>query len=90
MTSSNYQFIKWQEIRKQGFVRFVLIRVALGWGIVTAILYSLLMWVFSETDMSRLLPISLVIFPIGGLLGGAFMWWFSDRKHKQNVSVGDS
>jgi len=90
MTSSNDQFTKWQQIRKQGFVRFVIIRGVLGWGIVTAILYSLLMWVFSDTDMSRLLPISLVIFPIGGLLGGAFIWWFSDRKHKQNVSAGDS
>ncbi len=90
MTSRNDQFTKWQQIHKQGFVRFVLIRGVLGWGIVTAILYSLLMWVFSDSDMSRLLPISLVIFPIGGLLWGAFIWWFSDRKHKQNGSAGDS
>ena len=69
MTSSNYKFIKWQQIRKQGFVRIVLIRVALGWGIVTAVLYSLLMWVFSDTDMSLLLPFLSSSFQLAGYSG---------------------
>lgn len=90
MTSTDGQFSKWEGIRKQGFLRFVLVRGVLGWGLGTAILYSLIMWLVSDIAMSKLLPLALMLFPLLGLLWGAFMWWFIDRKYRQQVLARDS
>jgi hypothetical protein len=90
MTSRNDQFSKWKKIRNQGFFRFVLIHGVLGWGIGTAVLYSLIMWLMSDVDIGRLLPLALVFFPLGGLLWGAIVWWYIDRKYQQQALAGDS
>lgn len=90
MTSRDDQFAKWEEIRKQSFLRFVLVRGVLIWGLGTAVLYSLLMWLISDIDIGKRLPFALVLFPVGGLFWGAIMWWFIDRKYRQQALAGDS
>ena len=89
MGSRANQLAKWQEIRERGFWRFVLLRGVLTWGLGTALLYCLIMWLVSDQDIRLLLPISLVIFPIVGIFWGAFVWWFAERKFKQPAPASD-
>ena len=90
MTSMDDQFKKLEAIHRKGFARFVLVRGVLGWGIGTALLFSLIMWIFTDSDIRRLLPLSLIIFPIGGIVWGATMWLVVDRKYKRQLRQGDS
>ena len=88
MESKIDQFSKWEKIREKGFLRFVLLRGVLGWGLCTAVLYSLIMWLISDVDIRWLLPLALFLFLIAGVLWGGFMWWFIERKNKQNRNIG--
>lgn len=78
---------KWAKFREQGRSRFVVRYGVLGWGVSTAILFSL--WNgFSEGwdgFYFKLIP-ALVLFPLGGYLWGRFMWWFLERTHNRTVS----
>lgn len=89
MTSVDDRFSKWKEIRKRGFYRFILVRGVLGWGLGAALLYSILMWLVSDQDIHRLLLLALVLFPPGGLVWGAIMWWFIERKYRQQALADD-
>lgn len=89
MTQESDRIAKLSNIRNQGFLRFVLLRGVLGWGLGTAILYSFIMWLKSDTDISSLLPISFVVFPLGGVLWGALMWQIVGGKYKQKNSATD-
>ena len=90
MASGKDQFPKWENLRKRGPAHFVLFWGVAVWGIGTAILWSLLMWLASDLEISQLLPLALVLFPIGGLLWGSFIWWFAERKYKRQISGSDS
>lgn len=85
MTRKEEQRAQWAITRQKGKARFILLRGVLGWGLTTAILYSLVLWLVLDTDIKMLLPISLVIFPMGGLLWGWSMWHFHERLFKKNT-----
>ncbi|AKC87023.1 hypothetical protein WQ53_09990 [Pseudoxanthomonas suwonensis] len=70
--------------------RFVLVRGALGWGLTTALIYSLLMWGIAGADLRVLLPLSLLLFPLGGLLWGAAMWWHLERRYRRHLQAGEA
>ncbi len=58
----------------RGPVWFILVYGVLGWGLTTGVLFA---WVLSwEEGRSFLgaLPLTLVFFPLGGLLWGFLMW----------------
>lgn len=61
--------------------RFILLRGPLGWGIPTAILFQLIMYLTGEQDFFDGIISSLIIFPLIGILFGYFMW---HSKHKKN------
>ena len=79
MTLSEQHRARWSITRQKGKTRFILLNGALGWGLTTAALYSLLMWLVLDTNLKVLLPIALILFPIGGLLWGWCVWSFSER-----------
>ncbi len=89
MTTKQEQFAKWAITRKKGMLRFVLLYGVLGWGLITAVLYSILMWLFSDIGLHRILPLSLLIFPVGGVLWGCIMWWLSERGYRAHASSHD-
>jgi len=67
---------RWECTRAKGRRHFILVRSVLGWGLGTAFLFTALLWVEGEPS-SRLLPnlvASVVVFPLGGILWGSWMW----------------
>ncbi len=59
----------------------------LGWGVTTAILFSLLMGLQDGWDgfVFKLIP-ALILFPLGGILWGRFMWMFMERRCDRSAS----
>jgi hypothetical protein len=73
---------KWPEFKKLGRKQFVLRYGVLGWGLPVAIGWSLSMahqngW---NQFLFFLIP-SLIVFPLGGVLFGRFLWWWVERKN---------
>ena len=89
MASRNDQLAKLKKLQEQGIWRFVLVRGVLGWGLGTAVIYSLIMWTVLDINFGKLL-LALLIFPVCGLLWGALVWWLIDRKCQQQALLGDS
>lgn len=87
MKEASDPFARWTHVRRKGPLRFVLLRGVLGWGLTTALLYSLIMSAVTGANLRLLLPTSLVLFPVGGLVWGAAMWWFLERRYQQDASV---
>ena len=73
---------RWAKFRKLGRNQYVLRVGVLGWGVPVAIFFSLIQsfeygW---DTFIFRLIP-ALVLFPVGGIFFGLFMWKIMERKH---------
>lgn len=71
---------RWQKIREQGPLRFIVFRGMLRWGIPTALLWFGLMSVFTEKEFVPLLIAALIGFPVCGLMWGGVMWYLAERK----------
>ena len=85
MSDSRDDFAKWVQVRNRGMLRFVLVQGCLAWGLGTAVLCSLLMWTFTDVDITRFAPVALVAFPAGGLLWGAAMWWIVEYLYARHM-----
>jgi hypothetical protein len=72
---------KWAKFSKLGRKRFVLYFGVLGWGLPTAILFTLLQTYELGWDgfLVRLI-VAAVFFPIGGVAVGHCMWKWLERK----------
>lgn len=88
MAADSDPLARWARIRRKGPLRFILLRGVLGWGLVAALVYSLVMWAVAGANLRVLLPLSMVIFPIGGVLWGAAMWWFLERRYQREARPG--
>ena len=88
MAAADDPLARWARLRRKGPLRFILLRGVLGWGLVAALVYSLVMWAVAGADLRVLLPLSMVIFPIGGVLWGAAMWWFLERRYQRETRPG--
>lgn len=85
MEPGNDQFGKWDQVRSKGMLRFVIVQGSLGWGLGSAVIFCLIMWLTSDMDIARLGPLALVAFPLGGLLWGAAMWWIMERQYARHA-----
>lgn len=74
---------KRERLISQGMISFIIKRGVFGWGITTAILYTAITYLWgngvntdylSSTDFIKGLVISLILFPIVGVLYGVVMW----------------
>jgi hypothetical protein len=63
---------KWENMRKKGMTRFVLLYGVLFWGGLTGIV-----------AMFFLGPIALLVFPIGGIFFGIFIWNIGESKYRK-------
>jgi hypothetical protein len=72
---------KWAKISKLGHTRFVLYFGVLGWGLPTAILFTLLQAYEEGWDgfLVRLI-VSAILFPIGGIAVCHGLWKWLERK----------
>jgi hypothetical protein len=73
---------------KLGRKRFVLYFGVLGWGVPTAILYTLLRTYEEGWDgfLVRLI-VAAVLFPIGGIAFGHAMWKWNERRHAKALAT---
>lgn len=80
----------WTEIEKKGKMHFIITKGMFGWGIPTAILFfivtSLLDYGFNidtylNFELLKDLLISLVIFPLCGIICGWSLWKLLETKH---------
>lgn len=78
---------KLDKIRKLGRDKFVLRYGILGWGLSTAILFTLFLGFTEGWDdfAFKLIP-ALIIFPLGGFGWGRLMWAFFERMNKRALS----
>jgi hypothetical protein len=67
---------KWNYILRHGVV---------GWGVMTAALFSLFQYYFGGEDFWSTAKFSFIAFPIGGIGWGAFMWWFLNKEYNKPV-----
>ncbi|MBN1796024.1 MAG: hypothetical protein JW804_05065 [Sedimentisphaerales bacterium] len=84
------KFEKWAKIKEKGKADYIIKYGVLGWGVTTAILFSI---VFS-TIVSRmnketsflltLLGLSLLVFPLGGIAWGYFMWNYMGKAYQKS------
>ncbi len=86
------QLEKWQVTQDKGRKSFIIKYGVMGWGLKTGILFALVFPFFLDTPYSIvsfllvLIP-SLILFPLGGILWGLYMWNFFERQHDR-VSDG--
>lgn len=78
---------KWAKTREKGKQRFVLVNGVLGWGVTTAILWSVLMEIIEPSQSIWVRPITaLIIFPIAGVAFGHLMWNKSEKAYEKATS----
>lgn len=72
---------RWQTIREQGLLRFVVVHGVLKWGFGTAVLWLLIMSAVTggQIDYGRVVPTALVVFPLLGVVFGLSLWYVFTR-----------
>jgi hypothetical protein len=82
---------KWARARRLGRKRFVWLYGVLGWGVPTAILFSILR-AYAEgwEQLPVILAISLAIFPLGGIVFGRVMWRCLERMNARSPAASSN
>lgn len=77
------KFEKWEKLRAKGEWDFILKYGVLLWGVGTAVLFSLFFPMAMGGKMPSLsvFALSIVLFPIGGIAWGHFMWIFGENAY---------
>jgi hypothetical protein len=83
----NDRFAKWERLRAKGKWDFIVKYGVLGWGVTTGVLFSIIFpWMLpfpNKPSFWLMLPLSLVLFPLGGVAWGYFMWIFSEKAYRK-------
>jgi hypothetical protein len=74
MKMTEKQREKWSKTRKKGRTRFIWLYGVVGWGVVTGVLWAAAMAFQGLGHLPLLLPLALIVFPIGGFFFGRKMW----------------
>jgi hypothetical protein len=83
---SDKQAAAWARTRQLGRSSFVWRRGVLAWGVPMAIAWPLVMGFFKGwEELTFLVPISLIIFPIGGMFFGRKLWDAVERNYEGYV-----
>ena len=78
---------KWAAKRKRGQLRFIFLDGCLEWGLTTAVLWSVFMWIFMPAfDLAAQAPIAFVIFPVLGAFAGWANWRLAERQFQKASS----
>ncbi|MCQ8879811.1 hypothetical protein NQT69_17580 [Pseudoalteromonas shioyasakiensis] len=80
------KFSKLKRLMDKGKWHYTFVHGVLGWGVSTAILFSLLQGFFGYVDFFDVLPLSLILFPIGGLFWGLYMWSYLGNQYAKAVN----
>jgi hypothetical protein len=85
------QMQQWKTLRKQGKITFIIKKGLIQWGVLTALLFSVLMHFVQPEYPIWLRPlISLIIFPFGGIFYGLWVWAIGEKKYQKFLSAQES
>lgn len=75
---------KSRRLRERGRRHFIVWSGVIGWGVPTALLFSVGMaWWLADRTFLDVAPLAIVVFPIGGYFWGAVMWSWFEREWKR-------
>ena len=74
---------KWERTRARGEKRFVWVNGVLGWGLVTAALFSIVMVMFRDSSIA-MVPIAFLVFPVGGYFWGKIVWRIAEGQYAKD------
>ena len=82
---------RWEATRKMGRLYFVMLVGAIGWGVSSALLFSLVVYAFvAGVEFKSILSSSLMIFPVAGIFWGLSAWQMAERRYapyKKSISA---
>ena len=74
----------WERTRQVGKRKFILYYGVLGWGLIAGLLFSLIdLALHSESFSWNSVMINLIIFPLGGIWMGNWLWKRTERGYEQ-------
>lgn len=75
------KFNKLKRLMDKGKWHYIFVYGVFGWGVSTAILFSLLLVFSGETSFVDAIFQSLIMFPIGGFFWGLYMWSYFVKQY---------
>ncbi len=80
------QIHKWEKTRKIGKKKFIFYYGVLFWGLLTGFLFPIIGLILFKKPLSLGdFIISLIIFPLGGILFGLMVWHSSEKNFQKYV-----
>jgi hypothetical protein len=87
---SEGQATRWALIRQRGRRRYIFLIGVVRWGIGIAVLSTILGgWLGAPGPFLGRLAIALAVYPVGGIIYGAWMWSFNERRHSEWIGKRD-
>ncbi|MEN9491217.1 MAG: hypothetical protein RJA63_1666 [Pseudomonadota bacterium] len=83
MKDSAMTWRKWEVTRAKGEKRFVWVNGVLGWGLLTATLFSAFMVGFNDASWATIL-VAFLIFPAGGYFWGVAVWRIAEGQYAKD------
>lgn len=91
MSTEQRKFEKWERTRSKGKWNFIIKYGVVFWGLLTAVLCSLFIsLVLRKASFFEILPLSLVLFPIGGIAWGLAMWNYTEKIYHKQKTINDT
>ncbi|WOT04524.1 hypothetical protein [Shewanella youngdeokensis] len=75
--------LKLEKVLAKGKWHFVLFHGVLRWGVLTALLFCVFKYVTHAHCSWLTIKLAFITFPLAGMVWGAFMWWYLNRKMHQ-------
>ena len=78
----------------KGKWNFILFKGVIAWGLMTAILFTIIRYFFNDHQYSNDMWVHFVVFPLTGLVWGHYMWLYFNNKYRslddvEQVEKGD-
>lgn len=77
--------LRWSRLYAQGPLAFIIKYGVLGWGLATAVLYTLIMALAGAGNLGLHLLFGVVLFPLFGWPVGWLAWRAVVRRHRQET-----
>jgi hypothetical protein len=78
------EYTRWEATRSKGRSRFIWLFGVVWWGVVTGLMWAVMMaWMHGWNELPLLLPFALIGVPIGGYFWGAWMWNRIEKQYRQ-------
>lgn len=86
MTGVRRIAVDWPAIRRRGALNFVVRYGVFGWGLVTALLYTLIVAAAGAPDLRVQFFVAVLLFPMLGWPVGGAVWLLLERRHRRRAS----